>query len=122
MTDDYPMSVSITGGATPQSYKITDSKGNEIKNITGIQFQVAVDELATATINFYHPSVSVENVQAYVPFDQLMSLAMTHGFVLVPEENSQQNKMAYDSLQRFVRSHGYELVKGDSSEPFFEEP
>lgn len=119
---DYPLSVSITGDGKPSTFKVTTQDGTELKGITAIHFDVSIDQMATATIDLYAPSISLSAVQAQVPFDQLEQVARAHGFLLIPEMNAAQLKLSFPSLQSYVRGHGYELIKTDGPDGFYEEP
>ena len=81
-----PMSVSIIGGHNPSSYKVTTSDGAVIPSIRSIDFHVDVDSIPTATLGIISAGMSLWEVAACVPQDQLETLALAHGYKLVPIE------------------------------------
>jgi hypothetical protein len=81
-----PMSVSIIGGHNPNSYRVTTSDGAVIPSIRSIDFHVDVDSIPTATLGIVSAGMSLWEINASVPYDQLKLLAHAHGYKLVPIE------------------------------------
>jgi seryl-tRNA(Sec) selenium transferase len=115
---DYPLTVSITGGPTPSSIKVTGQDGEPIKGIRAISFNAAVNEIPSATLDIISPTLSLWEINACVPLDQLVTIAKAHGYLLVPDEPSHV-QLNYDTLRQLARMHGYDLVNAVG---FHEEP
>ena len=113
-----PLTISITGGPNPDSYKVTTAEGESIKGIRSIDFHVDATGVPTATLNIICPNMSLWEVNASIPLDQLITLAKAHGYLLVPDVQA-YTSLNYATLRSFVRLHGYDLISCDG---FHEEP
>jgi hypothetical protein len=114
----HPMTISITGGPKPESYEVKTVEGETIKGIRSIEFTAGTNEVPTATLNIICPNMSLWEVNASVPLDQLITLAKAHGYLLVPDAQA-YSTLNYATLRSFVRLHGYDLISCDG---FHEEP
>jgi hypothetical protein len=115
---DYPLTVSITGGPKPGSYEVRTHEGQAIQGIRAINFNVEYDQVPKATLDIISPTLSLWEISACVPLDQLITLAKAHGYLLVPDEPSHV-QLNYSTLRQLVRMQGYDLVNADG---FHEEP
>lgn len=115
---DNPLSISIAGGPKPDSYTVTTKEGHPINGIRSIDFHIEYDQVPTATLNIICPNMSLWEVNASIPLDQLITLAKAHGYLLVPDVQA-YTSLNYATLRSFVRLHGYELISCDG---FHEEP
>lgn len=116
--NDYPLSISITGGPKPDSYKVTTQDGEPINGIRSITFNAAYNEAPTATLDIICPNLSLWEINACVPLDQLITIAKAHGYLLIPDEPSHV-QLNYQTLRQLARMQGYDLVNAVG---FHEEP
>ena len=113
-----PLSISIAGGPKPDSYTVTTKEGHPINGIRSIDFHIEYDQVPTATLNIICPNMSLWEVNASIPIDQLITLAKAHGYLLVPDE-PMHTKLNYSTLRQLARLQGYDLISCDG---FHEEP
>lgn len=81
-----PLSVTITGGANPSSYRVTTAGGATIHGIRSIDFHAETNEVPSATLSLICPNMSLWEINASIPLGQLELLAEAHGYKLVPIE------------------------------------